>query len=435
MSDHGATIDPSGRLATSPPAAAVERTAPRRLSTRHRRPKLVAFASDALTEKVLLDGLNSVIPGGADVRRGGIRAAISEMQNSVTPNVLVVDVSAEDQPLRALAALANVVEPDASVVVIGELDNIDFYREVTRSLGAEDYLCKPLTTDKVARNIGNLLVQSTSVQNAEGSAMIVVTGARGGVGATTVAANLAGHVGISMHRHTVLFDPDLYLGDASFLLNIQPGSGLQLALESPERIDSLLAERAAQSVSKRLDVLSGEEPLDKPLLYAPGGGKKLLGTLRRRYNFIVTDLPFRQSGLHDEILASTHQRVIVMLPSLASVRSTLRLLASAEHTAQLKRPAILLNRVGSVGAMSRADVEDALGTGIDVVIPDRPHALANAASLGELAIISDRSFRRGIVELARNVAFVGLLDSAATNEPEQNASTIRRAWRWLRRGL
>ncbi len=433
MSGQGPTVDPAVGAPIPSQAPSTNRSTAPRLSTRHRRPRIIAFVCDAVTERILRDGLASIVSDGADVRRGGISAAIAAMRNSVTPNVLIVDVSAEDQPLSALAALANVVEPDVLLVVIGELDSIDFYREVTRNLGAADYLCKPLSKDRIVRNIGSLIARSTSDQNVQGNALIVITGARGGVGATTVAANLAGHVGITMRRHSVLFDPDLYFGDASFLLNIKPGSGLRMALESPGRIDSLLAERAAQSANERLDVLSGEEPLSSALHYADGGGERLLGALRRRYNFIVTDLPFRPGGLHDDILASAHQRVVVMLPNLASVRSTLRLLVSAEQTAQLKRPVVVLNRVGSIGGMSRENVEDALGIKIDVAIPDRPHAISTAATMGELAIIRDGSFRRGILDLAQHVAFVGLLDAPDTGETEPQETSIWNVWRRFRR--
>ena len=64
-----------------------------------------------------------------------------------------------------------------------------------------------------------------------------------------------------MSRHTVILDPDLHLGDVSFLLNIKPGLGLRMALAAPERIDALLAERAAQPVAGRLHMLAGDEPL------------------------------------------------------------------------------------------------------------------------------------------------------------------------------
>ena len=65
-----------------------------------------------------------------------VRAAIAAMQKHATPRVLAVDVSGEDQPLTALGDLSQVVEPDVCVLVVGELNNADFYREVTRGRGA-----------------------------------------------------------------------------------------------------------------------------------------------------------------------------------------------------------------------------------------------------------------------------------------------------------
>jgi pilus assembly protein CpaE len=121
-------------------------------SARHDRPSLVAFITETRSEEALRDGLTEATKEDLDIRKGGIRAAIAAMQKQPTPLVLIVDVSGEDQPLSALADLSNVVEPDVCVLVIGEINHVDFYREVTRGLGAADYLAKPLTRDTVARH-------------------------------------------------------------------------------------------------------------------------------------------------------------------------------------------------------------------------------------------------------------------------------------------
>ena len=205
-----------------------DRPRTRQLSTRHRRPALIAFVADAVSERAFTDGLADVLPAGVDVRRGGIRAAIAAMRKSTTPGVLIVDLSGEDQPLRALAELADVVEPDVSVLVIGDVDSVDFYREVTHNLGAQDYLPKPMTSDKVSRHFSGIVAgRAPTAEGVQGGGLLIVTGVSGGVGATTLAVNLAGHFGISLNRHTVILDPDLHLGDASLLLNVKAGSGLR----------------------------------------------------------------------------------------------------------------------------------------------------------------------------------------------------------------
>ena len=401
---------------------------PRQLSTHHRRPALIAFVTDAASETALSDGLADVVPGTVDVRRGGIRAAIASMRKGTTPSVLVVDITGDDQPLTALAQLAEVVEPDVCVLVVGEVDSVDFYREVTGNLGAQDYLSKPLTSDKVLRHFGAHVVgRAPVVDNVEGGSLVIVTGVRGGSGATTLAVNLAGHFGVSVRRHTVLLDPDLHLGDASFLLNVKPGQGLRMALEAPERIDALLAERAAQPAAERLHVLAGDEPLATQLSYAPGGAAGLVGALRRRYNLIVADVPQRVP-LYDELLELPHQRVLVMLPTLASVRTTLRLLALPARPDQPKRPVIVLNRVGMPGGLTRREVEDALAVKVDVVVPDLPRLVEAAASMGNLAITERSGFRNGILDLARHVAFVGLLDRTVDGEAAWKKRTTWRGW-------
>jgi len=387
-------------------------------SARYDRPSLIGFITDARSEEALRDGLGDVSAEQLDLRRGGVRSAVAAMQKQATPKVLVVDVSGESQPLTALGDLAHVVEPDVCVLVIGETNHVDFYREVTRGMGAADYLAKPLTRDTVARHFSAYLRGRTPAGPAAlGGRAISVTGVRGGVGATTLAVNLAWNFGVFMRRHTVLLDPDIYLGSAAFLLNVQPGAGLRMALEAPDRIDSLLAERAAQPAADRLHVLSGEEKLAIQPNPAPGAAHVLLDALRRRYNFIVADVPFGPVPLYRDLLDLVDQRVLVIEPTLAAVRDTLRLLALPSGAEQTQRAIVVLNRVGIPGGLTRRQVEDALKMKVDIAIPDLPRQVGNAATLGEPAMATSSGFRAGVLELARQVAFVGLLDSAPDAAP------------------
>jgi pilus assembly protein CpaE len=94
---------------------------------------------------------------------------------------------------------------------------------------------------------------------------------------------------------------------------------------------------------------------------------------------------------------------------------------------------IVLNRVGSPGSLTRRQVEDALALKVDVAVPDQPRQVAAAATMGELAVTSRSGFRNGILELARHVAFVGLLDSTAAPGPVNGEDGVRRTRRLFRR--
>ncbi len=405
-------------------------------SGRPERVPLLAFLADAESELVMREVLVEAAPGGMVVRRGNVRQAITALQKMPTPKTLIIDVSGEEQPLTALADLSDVVEPDVRVLVIGDLENVNFYRQVTRGLGALEYLYKPLTRDMVARHFGPLLSSDRTVTEAvHGGRVVTITGTRGGSGASTIAALLAWYFGVLARRHTVLLDPDLHLGTAALLLDAKTGSGLRSAIEAPQRIDELFVERSAQPVAERLFVLAGEERLSEQPTYAPGAAARLLDALRRRYNFVVADVPFIPVQLNRDLLNLAHQRVLVLQPTLSAVRETLRLLELPNGALQPRRPVLVLNRVGLPGGLTRAQVEQALNVKVDVAIPDQPRYVAQAASMGQPETAMRGALREGITALAREVAFVRLLESslgANNTELLSGAGRRRRLFRFWR---
>jgi pilus assembly protein CpaE len=135
--------------------------------------------------------------------------------------------------------------------------------------------------------------------------------------------------------------------------------------------------------------------------------------------------------LYRELFRAADQRVLVMEPTLASVRDVLRLLAIPAEAGQPRRATVVLNRAASVGGMSRRQVEEAIGQRVDVAIPNLPRQVSNAAVLGEPAVSRHAGFRAAIAELARQAAPVRLLDGAAA--PAEAASS-QSLWRRLTRG-
>jgi pilus assembly protein CpaE len=394
------------------------------------RAQVIAFVNDDETEGVLRQVLSSVTPEHSDVRRGGVRAAIVELQKIDTPRALIVDVSGEDEPLNALAALSQVVEPDVQVLVIGDSSDLDFYREVTRGLGAREYAAKPLSRDVVTRLFAPIVTGDTHMPTElSGGRVVTITGARGGVGATTIAVNLAWHLGVARNRHTLLLDPNLQTGSAAMYIDAQPRPGLRAALEMPERVDALFIQRAVQQLKNRLHVLASEEALTERLPYVPDAASRLLAALRRRYNFVIVDVPLQPVPLYFDLLAGADQRVIVLEPMLAGVRDALRL--RAVHAGTATAPTVLvLNREGMPGGLTRAQVEEGLGMKVDVSIPYLPGRLAQAANMGNPLLTGRSFFRlRDIPEIARLVAFNRLLDSQVAATAENFRRDRRQSWR------
>ena len=387
-------------------------------TTRSDRLPLLAFIGDAESETMLYNGLNEVMPQGFQVRRGNVRTALKALERLTTPQALIVDITGEDQPLALLADLRNVVEPDVKVMIVGDRQDVTFYRQVTRNLGAVEYLYKPLMPEMVARHFGAQLGHAGSHAPDSGGRVVCLTGVRGGVGATTLATNLAWYLGEVGRRHTLLLDADLHTGTAGMLLGGRTGPGLRLALEAPDRMDELFIERSAIPVLDRLHMLAAEEPLTEQLMCRPGAAERLILMLRRRFNYVIADASFNGGPFARDLISLTQQRVLVLQPTLQSIRETLRLLALPAGSGQVRRPVLVLNRANMPGGLAKAAVEEALTVKIDVSIPYLPKIVSPAENLGEPAAQKRSAFRTGIVELAQQMAFFGT-----------EAAPARRWWR------
>lgn len=368
---------------------------------------LLAFVADGRSDQVLREVLLDAGPEGAEVRRGDISAAIHHLGRAPTPQILLVDIAGIEEPFAALDALAQVCEPDVKVLVVGDRDEVDFYRDLTRNLGVSEYLPKPLTRDTVSRTFLPLIgaqVQTELVPR--GGRLVAVTGVRGGVGTTTIAANLAVHLADDARRHVALVDLNFHTGSAALMLGVRPSSGLRTAIESPDTIDLLFLERAGQPVSDRLRVFAAEENLANALVPASDAVGHLLQLLRERYNYVVIDAPSGFPALARDAFDRVHQRVLVMAPDVANARDVSRFLALPNASAQTSRAVIVLNQAGRPGALSQKQVEEALKLAPDVIAPYLPRLLPAAANLGKPAVAKRGPFRSAIELLTQEIAAV-----------------------------
>ena len=121
------------------------------------------------------------------IKMGGMATAIETYHSQPTPNVIILETRPDGDFLAGLDELATVCDPGTRVVVIGsDRDNLP-YRELVRR-GVSDYVMGPVETLDVVRTICGLFQASEEVVVGR---VIAVVGAKGGVGASTVAHNVA----------------------------------------------------------------------------------------------------------------------------------------------------------------------------------------------------------------------------------------------------
>ncbi|WP_237213593.1 AAA family ATPase [Falsiroseomonas oryziterrae] len=390
----------SDATAAPPPSA---RTGPA-LDAAGGRRAFVAFLSDAASEDVLRSGLADMVATPV-VRQGGIRAAVKSFEREESPRILLVDVSSASDPIAELDALAGVCAPDTKVLVIGERTDIDFYREITRHLGADEYVAKPLTRDKVSTLLGPYFAgEGADAQASRGGRVVAVCGVRGGVGATTLCVNLAQLVAETTKSHVAVLDLHLRGGHVAMMSGVKPASALRHALENPHVVDGLFLERVSMAVGERVRIFAADEPFDADPRPTPDGVARVMELLRQRFNLILVDCPMPPSLADRQALAVARQTLLVFGPDMASLRDADRARKMVNALTGAGRTMMVLNRSDMPGALKPNIVAEALGAKPDVLIPDMPRPLSRAANLGRAALKDSAKLRRALGPLTQEIS-------------------------------
>ena len=365
---------------------------------------VVAFVSDEESATALRQGL-APYEGAVNVTIGNIRHAIRHLEKTSVSGMLIVDVEGVEHPEAALDDLARVCPPDAQVVVIGDSTEIRFYRRLVSDLGVTEYLPKPLTRESVHQLFSQHLSGGHGASPAtRGGKVVVVCGARGGVGSTTIAVALAHELSRITKGHVSLLDLHVQNGSTAVMMGGRPGQGLRIALEDPTRADALFLERTAFDVNERLRLVAAEEGFEITPELSEAGVGRVLELLRRKSNYVVVDLPIPPPRPMLRVLAVARQVVVVLKPDVTGLRdakAVRRLVIAATGS---DRVVTVVNRSNEPGALSLALIREGLGTKPDATIPDLGKGMVQALNLGVPAVKHVPALRKYLAAILLEVA-------------------------------
>jgi pilus assembly protein CpaE len=356
--------------------------------TAHREP-FVAFVCDETTAEALRPVAVEMGWPPEKVNKGGLRNAVQSLSVSASPQILFVDLSESGDPLNDINALAEVCEPGTVVIAAGQVNDVRLYRDLVAS-GIQDYLLKPLGPDVLREAFAHAQAVLNAPKHAEAAVerphcSIGVIGARGGVGASTVATSLAWLLSDKGARSTALLDLDVHFGTGALALDLEPGRGLTDAIENPSRIDGLFIERAMVRASDKLAVLSAEAPISAPVLSDGAAFYQLQEEMRAAFECTVVDLPRNMLVQYPHLMSDINVTVVVTELTLAAARDTIRILSWLRSNAAQTQVIVVASRVPGGGTLeiSRKDFEGSIERKIDVVVPYDQKLAAQAAKLGK----------------------------------------------------
>lgn len=347
----------------------------------------MAFVAETVAQARVSAELFSMTLGKANVRDGSIEQALAFAEWPRDLDLLVVDLADSSDPVADAAALKTTVPSNCVVIGIGRINDVALYRDLI-AVGFSDYLALPLAEGVIGRAVersleqrerGGAMMRGTAANKDARPRTLSVIGARGGVGATTVAITVAAMLGARLKEEVLLIDFDLHYGSLMLSLDLEAIDALREALDQPDRIDALFIQQVAQKKNEHLFAIGAEEAPSGGFQARPHAAGDFLRQVHRRFRWVVADVPRGDPVIQRQVIEASTDILLIADLSLPGVRDAMRIQQIIHDVApganlHLATSGVLDARRSSVKV---ADVERTLKRKVDCLIPsDVPAALA-----------------------------------------------------------
>jgi pilus assembly protein CpaE len=315
---------------------------------------------------------------------GGIAGAAQFYTQEQTPNVVIVESHGDRARVMAeLGQFAEVCGPNTKVIVIGHVNDILLYRELMKN-HVSDYLVAPLTSLQIIESVA--AIYNDPAASPLGKVMAFV-GAKGGVGSSTIAHNVAYATSQKLDIETILTDLDLSFGTAALNFNQDGGGTFYEALLAPDRVDSTLLDRLMSKLGNKLNLLNGPGSVERDMNIEAHSVETVLNVVRQAAPMIIVDVPNMWAPWVKYTLMNADEIIITATPELPSLRNAKNLIDLLKVGRPNDRlPRLVLNQVGvpKRPEIPAADFAKALGLVPSAIIPHDPQSFGLAQGNGQM---------------------------------------------------
>ncbi|QWZ64119.1 P-loop NTPase [Aeromonas sp. FDAARGOS 1417] len=337
-------------------------------------------------QPALSAGVERVMAGLSDVEHLQLTGSLVEARAHClahgAPDILLVEVENQQTLAADLAALAECCPPQMRLVLLGERGDVALFRWLV-SVGVDDYYPAPLDPDALRAGLLRLLGVPLVTSLRKGR-VICVVGAAGGVGTSTVCANLALELAEQHHRQVALLDLNLYHSRHPILLGSDYAPPGEQWWQATDRLDGTLLAHTAHQLGPRL-FLFYDEGAELVL-----GAEQLVAAVNvmaEHYSTLIIDVPdLRSHGLRALLQEAD---VVIWLHDFSL--GALRLLGNLPKGGQAQRHLLVGNHCrGKEGRVPATELERVCGQPHAAVLPYDHGAFVRAERAG-MALIKQKS--------------------------------------------
>lgn len=329
-----------------------------------------------------------------------------EMARTQKPDLLILDVMMPGlNGFDVCTALRQ--DPATTTLPVIMLSGLGQVQEKIMGLkaGADEYVTKPIDPRELLTRVEMLLArhrvlrQSTAVKAGR---VYSVIGAKGGVGVTTLAINLAAHLAGQGKAVILLeFRPDF--GTVAVQLNLRPELSLAALRElEPIAITEQVTTRLLQPTSFNIRVLCGPQRAADFGPFTAGHAGALLSRLTALADYVIVDLPPAADEATAAILSSSDQIVVVLEPEISCVAAAVQRVAQINSYGNtLETRLVAINRQGTM-LLSVREIENRLNRTLTSMIPPATDVIGVAVQYGTPLVVMQPShvFSEHVQEIA-----------------------------------
>jgi pilus assembly protein CpaE len=366
------------------------------------------------THLVVVEGPDSQLT--AWTREAGLDIAssldfnqLAELEGgSEPPDVLLIDLRGQQSVPLSLATLKRRFPRVGVVIVASSLDPALMLQAMR--LGVNEFVAEPMSVEDLRGAIESAVGYQLA-PTAPGKVLAFI-GAKGGVGTTTLAVNVATALAASKSRPVLMVD--LHIGshgDAALLLGVEPRFSVVDALENINRLDAAYLKSLIVHAKSGVDVLASPE---RPSLRHPDGTqvRHLIQRLAELYPCVVLDVP-RSDFATIDALDALSSAILVVNQELPTVRRAAEVGGLLRQRYGKERVGAVVSRYDARADIGQEDIQRVVGLPVWATLPSDYRKVLAAANAGRPLVTDNHSrLAASVTQLALKLG--GAPPSAAT---------------------
>jgi pilus assembly protein CpaE len=345
---------------------------------------------------------------GALARDAGFTVRPISLINGVapasSPDVLLLDLRGQPGIPADLATFRRRNAKTGIIIVVPQLDPA-MMLEAMRA-GVNEVVPEPVSSAELLAAVERVLGQHAPP--AEQGKVLGFVGAKGGVGTTTLAVNMAAALAAAPGASVLM--ADLHVtghGDAALFLGAEPRFSIMDALENVHRLDGAVLRSLVVRGKSGVDVLASP---DRPALRQAEGQplRALLDRLASNYQYVVLDLPRSDLGMIDAV-EPVSAMALVVNQELPTVRRAAQVAGLLRQRYGKDRVGVVVSRYDARADIGQDDIERVVGLPVWALLPSDYRRTVAAANAGQ-PFVGDGTSRlaTAIMQLARKLSGMSL---------------------------